>query len=55
MKSAPRHRSALGKREQRRKHRRTRVQHHAAHVGVVEIEHVSHLAVGERRVEQPEP
>ena len=47
-------RRALGEREQRGQHRRARVQHHAAHVGVVVVEHVAHLAVGERRVEQAE-
>ena len=47
-------RRALGEREQRGEHRRARVQHHAAHVGVVVVEHVAHLAVGERRVEQAE-
>ncbi len=30
------------------------MQHDAAHVGVVEIEHVAHLAVGERRFDQAE-
>ena len=30
------------------------MQHHAAHVGVVEIEHVAHLAVGERRIGEAE-
>jgi len=30
------------------------MQHHAAHMGVVEIEQVAHLAVGERRIEKPE-
>ena len=47
-------RRALGQREQRGEHRRTRMQHDAAHVGVVVVEHVAHLAVGERRVEQAE-
>ena len=46
---------ALGEREQRGEDRRTRVQDDAAHMGIVEIEDVPHLAVGERRVEQPEP
>ncbi len=31
------------------------MEHHATHVGVVEIEDVSHLAVGERRIEIAEP
>ena len=31
------------------------MQHHPAHVGVVEIQHMTHLAVGERRVAQAEP
>ena len=30
------------------------MQHHAAHMGVVEVQHVTHLAVGERRIEQAE-
>ena len=30
------------------------MQHHAAHMGVVEIEHVAHLAIGKRRIEPPE-
>jgi len=30
------------------------VQHHAAHVGVIVVEHVAHLAVGQRRVEEAE-
>ena len=51
---APAHRRALGQREQRRQHRRTRVQHDAAHVGVVVIEQVPHLAVGQRRFQQTE-
>ena len=31
------------------------MEHDAAHVGVVEIEDVAHLAVGERRIEEAEP
>ena len=45
---------ALGQREQRGEHRRARMQHHAAHVGVVVVQHMAHLAVGERRIEQSE-
>ncbi len=30
------------------------MQNDAAHMGIVEIKHVAHLAVGERRIEQPE-
>ena len=48
------HGRALGKREQRGENRRARVQNDAAHMGVVEIKHVPHLAVGERRIEPPE-
>ena len=48
------HGLALGQRKQRGEHRRARMQHHAAHMGVVVVEHVAHLAVGERRVEQTE-
>ena len=55
MRSAPLTALRFGQREQRGQHRRARMQHHAAHVGVVEIEHVPHLAVGERRVAQAEP
>ncbi len=47
-------RRALGQRKQSSQHRRAGVQHHAAHVGVVKVEHVAHLAVGERRIEQSE-
>ena len=39
-------------REQRGEHGRAGVQYHATHVGVVVVEHVSHLAVGKRRIEQ---
>ena len=31
------------------------MQYDAAHMGVVEIEHVAHLAVGKRRIKAPEP
>ena len=46
--------AALGQREQRREDRRRRMQHDAAHMGVVEVEHVAHLAVGERCLGQAE-
>ena len=45
---------AFGQGEQGCEHRRTGMQHHAAHVGVVIVEDVAHLAVGERRIEQTE-
>ena len=48
-------RPPLGEREQRRQDRRARMQHHAAHVGIVEIQHMPHLPVGERRIAQAEP
>ena len=48
-------RLALGEREERGENRRARMEHDAAHVGVVEIEDVPHLAVGERRIEIAEP
>ncbi len=43
--------ASFGQRKQRRKHRRTGVQHHAAHVRIVVVQHMTHLAVGERRIE----
>jgi hypothetical protein len=48
------HRLALGKRKERGENRRARMEHDAAHVGVVEVEDVPHLAVGERRIKEAE-
>jgi hypothetical protein len=48
-------RSAFGECKQRGEHRRARVQDDAAHVGIVVIQHVSHLAVRQRCIEQAEP
>jgi hypothetical protein len=45
---------ALGKRKQRREDRRRGMQHDAAHMGVVEIEHVPHLSIDERGFGQAE-
>ena len=43
---------ALAQREQRGEQRRTGMQDDAAHMRVVEIEDMAHLAIGQRRVEQ---
>ena len=48
-------RPALGQGEERGEDRRAGMQDDASHVRVVEIEHVPHLAVRERRVEKAEP
>ena len=48
-------RGTLRERKQRGQHRRARMQHHAAHMRIVEIQHMSHLPIGERRVAQTEP
>ena len=51
---APADAAKLDQRQQRREHRPAGVKHDAAHVGVVIVEHVAHLAVGERRLHQAE-
>ena len=51
---APTHAAKLDQRKQRGKNRPAGVQHDAAHVGVVVVEHVPHLAVGKRGLHQPE-
>jgi hypothetical protein len=48
------HRLAFGEREQGGEDRRACMKDNAAHVGIVEIEDVPHLAIGERCVEEPE-
>ena len=51
---APRRFAPLAEREQRGQRRRAGVQDHAAEMRVVEIEHVAHLAVRHRRIQQAE-
>ncbi len=50
---SPAHACALGKCEQCGQNWRARMQNDAAHVRIIEIKHMAHLAVGKRRIGEP--